>query len=84
MQCNWDVPDRISLRNRTTRVWVDTLAYRIAVRDVSSSIAGRLATDGTGSIILTSDTRASRPCPPEPPTYRKPLPFCAGIGPIAP
>ena len=36
MQCNGDVPDRISLCNRTTRVWVDTLADRIAVRDVSS------------------------------------------------
>ena len=46
MQCNWDVPDRISLRNRTTRVWVDTLADRIAVCDISSSIAGRLATGG--------------------------------------
>ena len=44
MQCNGDVPDRISLCNRTTRVWVDTLADRIAVCDVSSSIAGRLAT----------------------------------------
>ena len=44
MQCNWDVPARISLRNRATRVWVDTLADRIAVRDVSSSIAESLAT----------------------------------------
>ena len=43
MPCNGDVSDRISLRNRTTRVWVDTLADRIAVRDVSSSIAGSLA-----------------------------------------
>ena len=33
MQCNGDVPDRISLCNRTTRVWVDTLADRIAVCD---------------------------------------------------
>ena len=38
---------------------------------------------GTGSIILTSATRESRPCPPEPPTYRKPLSFCAGNGPLA-
>ena len=36
MQRNWDVPDRISLRNCTTRVGVDTLAVRIAVRDISS------------------------------------------------
>jgi hypothetical protein len=45
MQCNWDVSDGISLRNRTTCVWVDTLADRIAVRDIiSSSIARKLAT----------------------------------------
>ena len=39
MQCNWDVPARISLRNGTTRIWVDTLADRIAICDISSSIA---------------------------------------------
>jgi len=44
MQCNWNVPDEISLRNCTTRVWVDTLAYRIAICDVSSSIAWGLTT----------------------------------------
>ena len=44
MQCNWDVPARISLRNGTIRVWVDTLADRIAICDISSSIAGSLAT----------------------------------------
>jgi len=33
MQCDWNVPDGISLRNCTTCVWVDTLAYRIAVCD---------------------------------------------------
>jgi hypothetical protein len=29
MQLYWDVPGWISLRNRATRVGVDTLAYRV-------------------------------------------------------
>jgi len=53
MQCNGDVPARISLYNRTACVWVDTLTDRIAVRDVSSSIAGRL------SIHVTRDSLVS-------------------------
>ena len=40
MQLYWDVPGWISLRNRATRVWVNTLAYRIAICDISSGIAG--------------------------------------------
>ena len=44
MQLYWDMPGWINLRNRTTCVWIDTLADRIAVCDISSSIAGKLAT----------------------------------------
>ena len=44
MQRDWNMPDGISLRNRTTRVWVELWPTALLYCDVSSSIAGRLAT----------------------------------------
>jgi hypothetical protein len=44
MQLYGYVPGWLSLCHRATRVWVDTLAYGVAICDVSTRIARRLAT----------------------------------------